>query len=156
GPHDVWLLPQILGDQLPGPVQGYAPVAVQRAHYELWAVQVVQLASRPVDPRPEGRHRLAVVARRHQVVEENPVGDLAGQLQHAGAGGPDVDGNVTGLPAPVHHVDLHVGEVDELPVEVDPLHRQQAPGGLDRLAHGLQGPVPFDPDLGSQWVPPGP
>jgi hypothetical protein len=56
----------------------------------------------------------------------------------------------------VDDVDLDVLHVHELPVEGDPLHRQQAARDVDRLAHRLYVPAAMDADLGRERVPPRP
>ena len=52
-------------------------------------------------------------------------------------------------------VDLDVVEVDELAVVGDALHREQAAGRLDRLAHRLERLAAVDADLRRERVPPG-
>ncbi len=60
-----------------------------------------------------------------------------------------------GRPIAVHDVDLDVGDVDELAVERDVLHRDQPAKHLDVLAHRPQRPLAPDADLRRERVPPG-
>jgi hypothetical protein len=71
--------------------------------------------------RGEVLDRLLVVGRRDEVVQHDPVGDLAGELHHLHAGRADVDRHVLRAPLLVDVVELDPVEVDELAVEGDRL-----------------------------------
>ena len=76
------LLAEVLRDHQPGAVEGRLPVAVDAAHDELRAVDVVDRAAGPRRAALQRLERLGVVGRVDEVVEHDAVGDLAGQLHH--------------------------------------------------------------------------
>ena len=86
------------------------------------------VAAGPRGALGERGHRAAVVVGADEVVEEHAVADLAGERHHLHRGRADVDRDLLGRAVAVDDVDLDVVEVDELAVEGDALHREQAAG----------------------------
>src|SRR5690606_20701608 len=102
--RDVGLLAQILGDQFPGPVQGFRSVPVDAADDELGPVDVVQRAARFGGAFRQQVEGFLVVGGGDQVVEDDAIRDFPRQLHHFRAGGADVYGDVFRLPLAVDDV----------------------------------------------------
>ena len=146
--------PEVLGDEQAGSVEGGLAIGIQRAHDELGPVDVVQAAARPRRTPLEMVQGAGVVVGGDEVVEDDAVGDLAGQLHHLHAGGTDVDRHVLGSPLLVDVVELDAVEVDVGAVEGDGLVVQQGAHDGDDLAHHGQRVITDDPHLAGQRVPP--
>ena len=92
GLHDVRLLPEVLGEQLAGPVQcerrGPRPASRRPAGAGRCPRTAAPARAAPACQRVQ---RLPVVGRPDHVVEDHAVADLPGQLHHLHARRPDVD-----------------------------------------------------------------
>ena len=84
------LLAEVLGDEKAGTVECRLAIVVDRAHDELGPIEIVDRATRPFGADLQVLHRPCVVVGGDQIVEDDPVGDLTGELHHLHAGGPDV------------------------------------------------------------------
>ncbi len=109
--------PEVLRHEQAGGVERRVAVVVHRAHHELRPVDVVERAPHARGTLGQCGERTLVVRRRHEVVEERAVADLARQLHHLQTGGADHDRHLLGSSLLVHVVELDAVEVHELAVE---------------------------------------
>ena len=92
--HDVRLLAEILGDQLASAIQCATAILVQRADYQLRAVDRFNTTACFLSSNAEVFHCFAVVSRRHEIVQQHAVRYLARELHHLHSGSADVDRDI--------------------------------------------------------------
>ena len=99
---------------------------------------------------------MTVVLGRDEIVQNRPVGDLAGQLHHLHSRGTDVDRHVFGSSLLVDIVEFDAIEMHEVAVHRHRLVVEQGTNGLNDLPHHPDRLTAIDADLRRQRIPPSP
>jgi len=153
--HDVRLLAQILRDQFAGAIQRLLAIAIHRGDNQLRPVDVLDPAPPHLQTLLKLGQSALVVLRRHEVVEQNTIRDLAGQGHHIRPGRSNVDRHVAWLPPAMHHIQLHTMHLHKLALIRDVLHGEQIAHHLNGFAHGFERLLAVYPDIPGQRIPPG-
>src|SRR5262249_40272374 len=152
--HDVRLLSEILGYQLARVVDCSGSIRIERTDYQLRTIHASKLPPGTSAADLQMLHRLAIVRRGHEVVQQYPVRDFTGQLHHFHSGCSDVDRDLFWASIAVDDVYLDVIHVYKLALERDLLHSKQVAYDFDCLSHRYQRFSPADTNLGGQRFPP--
>ncbi len=127
---------------------------IHRADDELRPIHIVERPTRFLGATLELFQRIVIVARRNTIIQDRSIGDFAGELHHLRPGRADIDRHIARLTPAMDNVQLNAIDVVEFTMECHPLHVQQAPQDIHRLAHRQKRLTAVDADVARQGVPP--
>ncbi len=101
-------------------------------------------------------HRSEVVVGRHQIVQNDAIGEFSGEFHHLHPGRTDIYRYVFRPARLVHIVQLDAVEMNVHTVEVDRLVGEEGPYDSHRFPHHGQRLRSLDADFRREWIPPSP